>query len=476
MAESFFFYDLETSGINPREQRIMQFAGQRTDLSLQPIGEPINSLIKLTEDTLPEPDAILVTNISPQQTIAEGITEVEFLKIFYNQIATEDTIFVGYNSVRFDDEFLRYLNYRNFYDPYEWHWQNGRSRWDLLDVVRMTRSLRPEGINWPINDKGQPTNKLELLTNANELEHQNAHDALSDVMATIAVAGLIRSHQPRLFEYLLKMRNKNSVEGLVKNGQPFVYSSGKYSNDTEKTTIAVYLTDNPKSGALVYDLRYDPSSWFNKTAEQLVEAWKWNPDNDQPRLPIKTLQYNRCPAVAPLTVLDEESKIRIKLDDATISTNLKKLHQNSNFKTTVLKALDMLNQQQQTVWDKEPKLVDAQLYDGFFDNKDKVSMLAVRSISTSEVGELLPKFIDNRLNELLPLYKVRNFRPQASDADFVKWEQYRTTKLLDGGDTSRVNLFYKRLGELASQPELTTNQQYILEELRLYAESILPLD
>src|SRR4051794_2186078 len=109
MAGSFFFYDLETSGISPREARVMQFAGQRTDLDLKLIGEPVNELIKLSEDVLPDPDAVLITGITPQATLQDGITEAEFLELFHKDVATPDTIFVGFNTVRFDDEFMRYL-------------------------------------------------------------------------------------------------------------------------------------------------------------------------------------------------------------------------------------------------------------------------------------------------------------------------------------------------------------------------------
>lgn len=474
MSASLFFYDLETSGINPREQRIMQFAGQRTNLSLKPIGEPFNIMIALTDDVLPDPDAILVTGITPQRSVSEGITEAEFLQIFHAEIATPGTIFVGYNTIRFDDEFMRYLHYRNFYDPYEWHWQDGRSRWDLLDVVRMTRALRPQGIKWPFASDGKPTNRLELLTDVNGLDHQNAHDALSDVNATIAVANLIRSKQPKLFDYLLKMRDKTAVEQLVKTGQPFVYSSGKYANETEKTAVAVYLADNPKTGALVYDLRYNPKDWFGKTPEQLADAWKWKKDSDEPRLPIKTLQYNRCPAVAPLTVLDDESKKRIKVDDQTIADNLMALRENKDFISAVLKALDILNTQQQTAWLADEKLVDAQLYYGFFTGQDKTKMGAVRAANIRELKNFKPDFKDARLNVLLPLYQMRNFAEAANDDDRQAWETYRSTKLVGGGENSRAAKFFKRLEELAEQPRLTKSQKFLLEELQLYAEGILP--
>ena len=187
----FYFYDLETSGLDPRYDRIMQFAGQRTDLDLNPIGDPDNFFIKISEDTLPSPDALMVTGITPQITLDEGLTEAEAAKKIYNEIFTPDTTIVGFNNVRFDDEFIRHLMWRNFYDPYEWSWKDGRSRWDLLDVVRMTRALRPDGINWPFDKDNKPTNRLELITSLNGLNHYKAHDALSDVMALIDVAKLI---------------------------------------------------------------------------------------------------------------------------------------------------------------------------------------------------------------------------------------------------------------------------------------------
>ena len=315
MKESFFFYDLETSGINPREARIMQFAGQRTDMDLQPMGEPVDMLITLTDDVLPDPGAIMITGITPQQTKADGVTEREFLQYFHENIAVENTVFVGFNSLRFDDEFLRYLHYRNFYDPYEWHWRGERSRWDLLDVVRMTRALRPEGIAWPVREDGVGNNRLEELAKINQLPHESAHNALSDVQATIALAGLVRAKQPKLFDYLFSIRKKNEVMKIVDSGRPFVYSSGKYENEFEKTTVVAKVVNHPdKQGAIVFDLRYDPADYIAMSPKQLAEIWKYNKDKTADRLPAKTLQYNRCPAIAPLTVINEDCQARLHID------------------------------------------------------------------------------------------------------------------------------------------------------------------
>lgn len=474
MSVSFFFYDLETSGFNPRSARIMQFAGQRTDLQLKPIGEPVNMLVKLTDDILPDIDATLVTGITPQMTLADGVTEAEFLRHFTQHVATPGTIFVGYNTVRFDDEFMRYLHYRNFYDPYEWQWQDGRSRWDLLDVVRMTRALRPQGIEWPFDIHGKPTNRLELLTALNKLSHENAHDALSDVNATIELARLIYVKHSKLFEYLLAMRDKKKVAELVNKNEPFVYTSGKYASEHQKTTVAAKIGDHPKSGVLVYDLRHDPSIWTSKTPQQLAEAWRWKKDDSDPRLPVKTMMFNRCPAVAPLSVLDDDSQKRLHIDLTVIAKHHAALQAAGDFTQKLLQALEIMDKKLQTRLVSTVSDVDAQLYDGFFADSDKNAMRVVRAAAAEELGTLGLSFQDQRLTSLLPLYKARNFPRTLSDEERVVWEQYRTQKLLGSGKQSAMATFMTRLQEVAATNNLTSHQQYLLEELKLYAESIVP--
>lgn len=476
MAASFYFYDLETSGINPREARVMQFAGQRTDEKLQPVGEPHNVLIKLTDDVLPEPDAILITGITPQQTVADGMTEAAFLELFYREIATPGTIFVGYNTVRFDDEFMRFMMWRNFYDAYAWQWQDGRSRWDLLDVVRMTRALRPEGIVWPLTPDGTPTNRLELLTSVNKLDHAAAHDALSDVQATIAVARLIRNKQPKLFDYLLSMRTKQSVEALVDKSTPFVYTSGKYATEFDKTTVVVKLADHPhRKAAVVYDLRHDPTEFLDLSPAELAERLTWTREEDAPkRLPVKTLQYNRCPAVAPLGVLDEASRERLQLDQQTIDQHRAKLISQPTFVERVCAALEQLDTDQQALFARDNHEADAALYDGFVTDVDKPAMQKVHQASGTALNGLAVPFKDQRLTTLLPLYKARNFPKALTDEERQIWETFRTARLMDGGTQSRAARYFARLAALAKDETLTQQKQFLLEELQLWGQSILP--
>ena len=467
MAQTFFFYDLETSGLNPRQDRIMQFAGQRTDMNLEPIGEPYNLLVTLNDDTLPSPDALMVTGITPQKTVEEGYTEAQFARMLSEEIFTPDTIAVGFNNIRFDDEFIRHLLWRNFHDPYEWSWKDGHSRWDLLDVVRLTRALRPEGINWPLDAKGEPSNRLELITGANGIAHENAHDALADVTALIAVTKLIKQKQPQLYDYLLKMRDKKVVQQLVNvdDKKPFVYASGRYDKEFAKTTVAFPLTTSRNGGVVVYDLRYDPTPFVGlseeKLAAKIFASWEERQAENFVKLPVKELQYNRCPAAAPLGVLEQgDGWQKISLDLKTVQKHQNILLDNPDFAEKL-----------RTIFENKPafkKMPDpeAQLYDGFLNDRDRLRVEAVRNADERELADFHPDFQDERLVPLLLHYKARNFPRSLSEDDLAQWETWRAQHL-----QAQLPQFMASLQRLASMA--TDEQQFILQELQLWAEAVL---
>lgn len=469
MSKTFFFYDLETSGLSGREDRIMQFAGQRADLNFQPIGQPINELVALNDDTIPSPEALLVTGITPQKTVDEGWSEAQFARKIVEEYFTPDTIVVGFNNVRFDDEFIRHLLWRNFHDPYEWAWQDGRSRWDMLDVVRMTRALRPEGINWPVDEKGEATNRLELITRENGISHDNAHDALADVFALIDVAKLIQSKQPQLFDYLLKLRDKKEVQKLVNldDKKPFVYTSGRYDKQFAKTTVAFPLTSAPQGNVLVYDLRHDPSAFVDldqsELEKRLFASWQERQAEGFEAVPIKQLQYNRCPAVAPLGVLEQGDAWRsIGLTAKQIQENLNSLLSRPDFSEKI-----------RTVFEKRPEFTkssdsESQLYDSFLPDVDKIRVEAVRNASEQDLADFLPEFKDERLPKLLLHYKARNYPNSLSEDEMSEWESWRTERL------QRQLPDVMRSLERISKAELSEDQQFTLSQLQLWIESILP--
>ncbi len=470
---TFYFYDLETSSGSPRTGRIMQFAGQRTDEHLKPIGEPDNILIKLSNEVLPEPDAILVHGITPQKTLEEGITEAEFVKYFQQKVSLPNTIFVGYNNIRFDDEFMRLICYRTFFDPYQWHWKDGRSRWDLLDPMRMMRALRPEGLRWPDID-GKPTVKLGLMAKENGFLHDKAHDALSDVQALIQLAVAFKKSQPKLYSYLLETRDKKKVANLVLGSAPYVYCSGKYKSEYQKTSVVQTLFKHPRiDAAIVYDLREDPEKWFKKSTAELVEHWQVRYGDEMEQLPVKTIKFNKCPAVAPLGVLDKESKKRILIDMKQIEENRQKLVANVEFNENLQKALDIIEKAQQTSFALNDS-VDEQLYDGFWGDNDQAELTKVRDTEPENLGELRKSLKNKRIREMVPLYKARNFPGSLNADEREEWEKYRHNLLIEGGEKSRFSKFYMRLQEILKTNSLSKNDEFLLTELQLYAESIMP--
>lgn len=478
--KTFFFYDLETSGFSPQNDRIMQFAGQRTDENLNRIGEPINILVKLNDDILPSPSALMVTKISPQKTVEEGYTEAEFAKMLVEEYFTPDTVIVGYNNVRFDDVHIQHLLWRNFYPPYDWQWKDGRSRWDLLDVVRMIRALRPEGINWPfiINEEtGEKfaSNKLELLTKENGILHENAHDAMNDVDGLIDVARLLKEKQPQIFDYLFKIRSKNEVQKLVnlENPKPFVYTSGRFKVEFEKTTVAFPIAPAKNQNVIVWDLRFSPEKFIDWSEDQILENitadFETRSSDDFEPIAAKNLQYNKCPAVAPMGVLTEENQQRLKIDLAEIQKNLDILRKNPHFAENLRSAFERRSEVFQDKSSAEKPAPEARLFEGFVSRSDDIKIEAVRNSTDRELADFHPDFADERLTDLLLHYKARNFPKSLSSQEKELWEEYRVENL-----QKMMPNFMKEFQEIANNQNLNSQEEYILEEIKLWLENILP--
>ena len=471
---TFYFYDLETSGLSSTAQRIMQFGGIRTDEDFNVIDEPFECYVKLTDEILPDPAAIMVTGISPQKTIEEGYSEPEFIKLLEAKVFQPDTVVVGYNNIRFDDEFIRNLMWRNLKDPYEWHWKQGRSRWDIIDLTRMTRALRPDGIEWAFeNDK--PTNRLDQLSVANNIKHSNAHTALADVEALIEFTKIIKNKQPKLFKYLLNNRDKKSIGDLVSidNKQPFIHSSGKIPTDNLSTSVFYPLFKDPNNpqAIICFDLRHDCSSFVDlsvaELADRLYISGAEAKDKNIQRLPVKGIHINKSPAVAPLGVLDESSQKRIDLSIEEIKVNLGLIESSDSF----IKKLRSLYAENKNSFEKSND-VDQQMYDSFVGDKDRGGLVLFnRSLDFDKFKD---SFIDQRLNDMLYRYKARYHKDKLSEDELNTWQSYRQSRLQDGikGSLS-IEAFSKEIDRLRGESESDDSKLFLLEELELYVQSIV---
>jgi exodeoxyribonuclease-1 len=367
--------------------------------------------------------------------------------------------------------------WRNFHDAYEWSWQNNCSSWDLLDVVRMTRALTPEGIKWPFAPDGRPTNSLEYITAVNKLEHIDAHDALSDVRASIAIARLLKQKQPKIFDFLLNIRSKYKLSPLVATAEPLIYTSGRYAAEFHKTTVAVMVAEKPdKSGALMYDLRIDPDEFKVLSVEDLTKRWKafQSRKDEAPYFPVKELKYNKCPAIAPLNMLDNAAADRLSLHREIIQAHYEKLQQDSGFGDRLLEALEGLWPPRQPQMLIDEQKVDTQLYEAFVKTEDQAKMSVVRAAEPAELSDLNLDFLDERLKALLPLYKARNFPEVLTDSEKHNWFQFRRQKLLSG-NSSLADRYFNQIDGLIKMPGLTVEKRHLLQELKAYGESIKPV-
>lgn len=472
MAQTFYWYDYETWGIDPRHTRPAQFAGIRTDLEFNTIGDPLSIYAKPTDDILPDPDAALITGITPQKALEEGYDEAEFAKLIREQLTQTGTVHLGFNTLRFDEAFNRYLFWRNFYDPFEHGWKNDCSAWDIIDMVRLTRALRPEGINWPEED-GKPTNRLEKLTVANEIEHVDAHDALSDVRATIAIAKLVKTNQPKLFNYLFTHRDKNSVQSLLDpaNFVPVVHASDKFGSEVLSTAVVLPIAKiEDGRRVLVFDLKTDPASVLDLEPEAIVHNL-FSPKADLPegeaRIGVKGIKINASPVLAPVSTVDEAAAERICFDQVKAKSYLetiKKYHQDMSSKLTQAFNVDFGSKS------NGAQFIDAEarLYDGFLGDDDR------RLLDKVVAGDRNVSFKDERLNDLLWHYKARNFPAELNDEERVNWQSYRSERLQKG--PMNFQAFAKRLQELGAKSDLSPAKQHVLEQLQIYAESIYPIE
>jgi exodeoxyribonuclease-1 len=472
---SFYWHDYETWGVNPQKDFPCQFAGVRTDMELNVIGKPMMIYSQIPNDYLPTPNACLITGITPQLSLQKGLTEAEFIKRIHQQFSQPNTCVVGYNSLRFDDEVTRNTLYRNFYDPYAREWQNGNSRWDIIDLLRACYALRPEGINWPTNEDGVVNFKLQNLSAENDIQHEDAHDAMADVYATIAIAKLAKKAQPKLFNYLLNLRSKHKVAALVDcdNITPLVHISAKFSAAQGCCSWIAPICYHPsnKNAVIVLNLAIDPTPLLYLSSEQIIEKL-YRPNNmlaeGEQRLPIKLVHINKCPVLAPAKTLSEENALRLGIDRNSCLENLAKIRANRELKDKLLKVFNESTEKSDV--DPEHALYSG----GFFSDQDKHLIDTVRQANENALTDLSLPFTDPRLTALLFRYKARNFPQTLNDNEVEQWQQHRKFRMLDEKSPASIKMhdYMQEITDLSQKYGQNPDKLAVLQALYEYARTL----
>lgn len=467
-SKTFFFFDYETWGVSPSKDRPSQFAGVRTDEDFNIIGEPLVIYCQPPSDYLPHPEAALITRITPQKAQKLGLTETEFINKIHAELAQPNTISLGYNNVRFDDEVTRYTCYRNFIDPYAWSWQNGNSRWDLLDVMRAVYALRPDGIEWPLNSDGIQSFKLEHLSVANGIEHENAHDAMADVIATIEMAKVVKKAQPKMFNYLLQNRTKQKLNDLIDIVAltPLVHVSGMFGSNCSYTSWVVPIAWHPtnKNAVIVIDLAKDISPLLDLTVDQITERLytkRQDLNENELPIPVKLVHLNKCPILAPAKTLTAENAEKIGIDRNYCLENLSKIKAHPELRETLFQVFS-----KERSFDKSDD-VDTQLYDGFFSHTDKAAMEIIRASDPNKLGFLDLTYDDTRIPKLLFRYRARNFPHTLSEQEQLQWQSHCRHYF-----ESNIDSYMLNLENLVHEHESDSKKIAILKSIYHYVESL----
>ena len=471
MRHTFYWHDYETWGAEPSRDRPVQFAGLRTDTDLNPVGEPLVLYSRPADDMLPQPEACLVTGITPQYALEHGLPEAEFVDSIHRELIRPGTCGVGYNSIRFDDEVTRYTLYRNFFDPYAREWRNGNSRWDLIDMVRMAHALRPEGIEWPRKEDGRPSFRLEELSAVNGIGHEAAHDALSDVHATIGLARLLKAKQPRLFDYALSLRAKRRAEAALglERPRPLLHVSAKYPAELGCIATVLPLVRHPvnRNGIIVFDLRVAPDSLLTldvgQIRERLFTRVEELPEGVE-RIPLKTVHINRSPMLAPMNTLSPQAAERWRIDLSEVRDHAAAL----GAATGLAETLCQVFRQPDDLPRRDP---DQALYGGFLGDEDRLLCDAVRRTPPEELGKREFPFQDKRLPVLLFRYRARNWPHALEPAEQALWEIFRRKRLngTEGGAGIALPQYRERIGELKRERAAESAVAGILQALEEWA-------
>lgn len=473
MAKSFLWYDLETFGRDPRRSRIAQFAAIRTDEELTEIDDPISWFCQPANDLLPSPEATMITGISPQQAMRDGVCEAEFFAMINDELMTANTCAVGYNSIRFDDEFVRFGLYRNFYDAYEREYRNGNSRWDLLDFMRLAHAMRPEGIEWPKRDDGFTSFKLEHLATANGTREGMAHEALSDVRALIGLARKLRGAQPKLWDYYLQLRSKEKVLSLldIANQTPVLHISGQFPAEHLCAALVIPLAWHPeiKNRAIVFDLSTDPGDLLSLDADDISERVFIRqidlPENVA-RIPLKEIHGNRCPVVLPLVHCRDEDFERMNIDKVQCLANANLIQQASGITEKVRQVFT-----KRAAYD--PSDADGALYDGFASDSDKRFFSTIRGSSATHLKNFLsPWKTGSRYEELLFRYRARNWPDSLSMEEIGRWNTYRAQRLGKESSQSEYSFESYYLEIERCRASANAEQQSLLDHLQVWGQSI----
>ncbi|MGB3726745.1 MAG: exodeoxyribonuclease I [Glaciecola sp.] len=471
---SILWHDFETWGVNPSVDFPVQFAAVRTDEHLNILEDyvPINWMCTIPHDYLPHPQACMITGISPSLSVHKGLSEPLFAQRIYEQMSKHNTCVAGYNSMRFDEEVTRHLFYRNLFPVYEREYKHNNSRWDIIDLVRAAYALRPEGINWPLYEDGKPCFKLDRLTVENNISHESAHDALSDVYATIAIAKLVKQHQPKLFDYFWQLRRKQKVEQLLAQFQStlLVHISSFISAENGCCAIVMPICRHPNNNNAIIciDVNSNIEMLRNTDSEQL-KTLIYTKASAQSKPIFFTIATNKCPFIAPLNTLSAERAQQLSIDINAAKANYQKLKVDSSLINLVSEAFTQQHNNSNIT-----NIDDALYATEFPQPADMQLMEKVRLSEPEQLVVYQGAFNDNAINQRLFRYRARNFTQTLEEHELHAWQRHLQDRFTLDHKKECLSLreYFGEVERLMAEHANVPKTMQLLKSLQQYGQHI----
>lgn len=481
----FIWHDYETSGINKALDRPVQFAAIKTDNYLKPTGEQWDFYCKLTNDIIPKASAMVLTRINPFYLEKEGLEEYEFAKKIFDIMIEPNTCSLGYNTIKFDDEVTRNLFYRNFFEIYDRENKNGNSRWDLIDLTRAFYAISPDGLKWPKKDDGTPDFKLENLAKENDLIQEQAHNALSDVRATLNLAQILRKNNKDLFDYIYLMKSKENIIQLMDDNLKQYkllgwVSSFVKANQGCLTFIQPFLKVK-NFGEQYWCVDFTSSEEaFNELIQNpkkcLLNKFKKQDDEISLGGALCQIRPNKSPIIIHPSKLKKVDWGRLGISGDEIKQRYAKIQ-------SFLKNEEWLKEINEAIYELpkiEPYIdVEQKIYQGNFlsyDDKRRCSLIRGKK---EPIDKMWPKFSDERMSELLFRYKNRH-SIETTEKEKADWKEWVKKKLIGTFDNSTEKYSHGSIGEFLTdwkeiflkKETLDEKQEIILNDTIKYAKKI----
>lgn len=483
----YIFYDYETFGADPKKSMPAQFGALITDLDLNII-EKIQFYCKPQKNQIPAPISVLVTGITPQDCVQEGFSEPEFAAKINKILSQAGYCIIGYNNFSFDDELTRFLFYRNFEMPYNWHFDQGNSRRDLYEFIRLVYALRPETLNWHYNldDNGNKKVSLKLtdITSVNNIAHEHAHEALSDAIATYELFKLIKKNNPKLFDFAEKIHRTKDFRSyfnlIQQQAKPLINISPFYGLDNSNLAVVLPLISDNNT-TVVCDLSVDLDAWINLDSDQLRQRLfaKKEELGELSRPPLQQVKFNRVPLLLQQNLLREQDLERLNLDFTKINDNfirLQQLLQLSDFRQKLVAVFCPENHSESNAESNEIEFLDiaSSLYKfNFFKTDFKSFATKIRRqtvIDSEDLAKLRGGSNSDELNLLFDYYLYQNYPTNLDPKDLAQFDQITATDFVQKWEE-----FCQELTQVLSSEnpyELTEEQR---QNLQLTCEYITKL-